>query len=762
MCFFPLHFYYFFMQHFFRFMPPVCYRTAWYVFVFLLAIGTTYAPSLSAQVPPGSSPRLDIDWLYSGATDRMTQVPRLQWRSDGTAYLWDSRLSANERTIEQYNPATNTRKPLVNGQNALATLRQIMGNDAPSTLSQPDAYSPNDTLALYKINDDIFVLDMTTSAFQRITSTPNAEEDNISFSPDGKTIVYARNKNLYAFSLNTNKEFALTTDGSATTLNGTLSWVYWEEVFNRDDKNYWWSKDSKTIAYFQSDESAVDIVYYPDHRTFTQRAITQRYPKIGRPNPKVKLGLLDIPTQTTQWIDLSAFDHEYVVRVTWLPDNKRIAVQLMNRAQDSLTLVFVDRTTLKPEFIFKEGDPGWINPHDDLKFLSNGEEFLWVSERTGYAHIYRYDMTGKLLNPVTQGKWALDKNHAIMGMDKQFVYFIAKEKSSRERHLYRAGFDGKSFERITKDDGVHAVSMSPDTKYFSATYSNIATPPIVYVASTDAKQRGKRIVTYKSADTTAIERFGIRTPELFTITTADGYAMPAQILKPKNFDSTKKYPVILFVYGGPSAPQVLHQWQRDVLLHNVFLQEGYLVAKVDNRSAAAMGKVYENLVCKNLGGEIETNDHVAGARWLKQQSYVDSTRIGIWGWSFGGTSVLNALTRSKEFKAGIAGAGVTDWRFYDTFYAEGMMKSPASNREGYEKTSLLPRAKDLHGNLLILHGTYDDNVHPQNTWAFIDELIKAGKQYELQIYPMRKHGFTDRPARIHHHRVMLDFWKRKL
>ncbi len=492
------------------------------------------------------------------------------------------------------------------------------------------------------------------------------------------------------------------------------------------------------------------------------KSIRQRYPKVGSPNPKVKLGLLNVATQKTSWIDFSQFEHEYIVRVTWLPDNQRVAVQLMNRAQDSITLVFVDRTTGKAELIFKEGDPGWMNTTDDLTFLPDGKHFLWVSERTGYAHIYRYDMRGTLVNAITQGKWSLQKNQAIMGIDKDFVYFIAKEKATTERDLYRASFDGKILERITKEDGMHSVTMSSDCKYFTSNYSNIATPPVVFVGSTDSKQLGKRIVTYKPADTTAIARFGLRTPELFTITTADGYAMPAQLLKPANFDPNKKYPLIMFVYGGPSAPQVLNQWQRDVLLHNVLLQEGYLVAKVDNRSAAAIGKVYENLVCRNLGGEVETNDHVAGAQWFKKQSYVDPDRVGIWGWSFGGTSVLNALTRSKEFKAGIAGAGVTDWRYYDTFYAEGMMKSPASNREGYEKTSLLPRAKDLSGNLLILHGTYDDNVHPQNTWSFVDELIKAGKQYEIQIYPMRKHGFMDRPARIHHHKVMLDFWKRKL
>jgi dipeptidyl-peptidase-4 len=256
--------------------------------------------------------------------------------------------------------------------------------------------------------------------------------------------------------------------------------------------------------------------------------------------------------------------------------------------------------------------------------------------------------------------------------------------------------------------------------------------------------------------------FDIQYPTLFSIPARDGFALPAQILKPKGFDSSKKYPVIFYVYGGPSAPQVINMWQRDLLWENILVQNGYIVLRVDPRSATGISKTLENLAAYHLMGDSELHDLVDAARWVKSQVYVDSSRVGLWGWSGGGTYTLVGMTRSTEFKAGIAVAGVTDMRFYDTKFAEALMKTEQENRDGFERVSLLRDAKNLHGRLLMVHATYDDNVHIQNTWAFTDELIKANKRFELMIYPMRMHGIADLPARIHLYSTMLEFWKRNL
>jgi dipeptidyl-peptidase-4 len=313
-------------------------------------------------------------------------------------------------------------------------------------------------------------------------------------------------------------------------------------------------------------------------------------------------------------------------------------------------------------------------------------------------------------------------------------------------------------ERLSTEEGVHRVTFRPDGSYYFDAYSNRSTLPALSIR--DSSGRVSTVVA--QPQTELLADFGMQYPEPFTIPASDGFLMPAEILKPADFDATKKYPVILHVYGGPSAPMVSNSWSSRVYFDQILLRNGYLVVRADNRTATARSKKLENLVREEVMGDLELSDLVDAVRWLKSQSYVDPERVGIWGWSGGGTFTLLALTRSKEFKAGIAVAPVTDFRYYDTKWAETYMKPPLANPEGYEKTSLVKRARQLHGRLLLVHGTYDDNVHPQNSWHFIDELIKAGKPFDMMMYPMRKHGISDRPARIHLYKKMLEFWKMHL
>jgi len=371
------------------------------------------------------------------------------------------------------------------------------------------------------------------------------------------------------------------------------------------------------------------------------------------------------------------------------------------------------------------------------------------------------------VNQITKGEWAirasagvywLRQTVAAIDEKREWIYFTSLKESSVEKHLYRIKFDGSKMEKLTKTAGTHGIYFSPDAKYYFDRYSNISTPPSVGLY----KNNSKLVKMLALPNTELAAEYDIQFPELFTVPTRDGFPMPASLLKPKDFDPNKKYPIIFNVYGGPSAPTVSNSWSYSIYFNKILLDNGFLVASVDNRSATAISKILENRIHKKMMGNDELNDLVDAVKWFKSQPYINQDRVGVWGWSGGGTFTLLALTKSDEFKAGIAVAAVTDWHFYDTKWAETVMKTPEANPEGYENTSLLRSAKNLHGRLLLVHGTYDDNVHIQNAWTFTDELIKANKMFDMMIYPMRKHGISDRPARIHLFNRMLEFWRRNL
>ena len=576
-----------------------------------------------------------------------------------------------------------------------------------------------------------------------------------------------RGNDLFVLDLASRAESRLTSDGSGSVLNGALSWVYWEEVFDHEDAGFWWSPDGSAIAFLRTDESAVSSVSFTDFKPVVPRVITQRYPKAGGTNPSVRLGVVEVESGATVWIDPEAAPFEYVVAVEWAPDNKRVAVQTENRLQTRLDLYFVDRTSGKPTRILTETDAAWVNTHD-LEFIEGGKAFLWSSERDGYTHLYRYAADGTLLNAVTKGPWSVRGPGgfttaplgAIAAVDdaRGFVYFTALEKSPVERQLYRVHLDGSGQERLSREDGVHQVSFSPDHLRYLDVHSSHASLPSLSLRSAD----GSLVATPAPPRVELVAGFDLQYPELLTLPAADGTPLQARILKPKGFDPSRRYPVILDVYGGPGAPKVLDEWDGGLWFNQLLLTEGYLVASIDNRSATAASWAHETSVARRLWSDGELGDLEAGVRWLKSQPWVDPERVGVWGWSGGGMFTLVALTRSKEFKAGIAVAAGTDWRFYDTKFTEAYMKPPAENPDGYEHTSLVSRAKDLHGRLLLVFGTNDDNVHPQNSWAFADEAVKAGIPFEMMAYPMGKHGIGGRPALIHLFNKMLEFWKQRL
>ena len=577
-----------------------------------------------------------------------------------------------------------------------------------------------------------------------------------------------RANDLWVYDLVSGEETRLTSDGSSTVLNGVLSWVYWEEVFGHSDAGYWWSPDSAAIAFLRSDESAVSEMLYTDFEPAVPRLIRQRYPKAGGVNPAVTLGIVDVAGGEPRFVSAQAMPYEYVLGVAWQPGGEKLAAQVTNRMQTRLDLYWVARADGTATRVLSDPDEGWVNQHE-LQFLADGG-FVWSSERDGHTHLYLYGADATLTRQLTQGDWSVRSANSFYGealgstwVDEAngVVYLTAREKSPLEWHLYRVCLDGSGFERITGEDGVHRVEPSPDRRFWVDVHSAGCSPPSLSVRDLAG---ASTILATSRPD--LLERFDWQCPELLTVPADDGNPLQVRLLKPKPFDPEKRHPAIVHIHGGPSAPMVRDSFAcsfaRNAELDQILSKRGYAVMNVDPRSATGASRIAQNLVARNVWADLELADMLAAVRWLKGQPWVDGSRVGVWGWSGGGTSTLLLMTRSQEFKAGIAIAGVFDWRHYDTKFAETYMKTPADNPEGYENTSLLKRAKDLSGRVMLVHGTFDDNVHPQHTWAMVEALIQAGKRFDLMMYPMRKHGIDDRPARIDLFRRMLEFWERHL
>jgi dipeptidyl-peptidase-4 len=720
------------------------------------------ALQVAAQEPRG----ITVDWIFSDVGERVGQLPATHWNSDGSLLLLDGRRPKAEQTIERVRPETGARALAVNAKAALDSLRPLLpAKDVPEALTWPESLDAAGRRAVYTFADDLFLLDLSSGGFERLTHTTDKEEIP-RLSPDGKKLAFGRGNDLFVMDLATKAETRLTRDGTASIRNGTLSWVYWEEVFNHEAAGYWWSDDSASVAFLRTDETSVSTVFFPGFSPAVPNVIQQRYPKAGGTNPSVRLGVVDLASGHTVWVDPSSVPYEYVVEVKWLPDGQHLAFDTMNRAQDRVDIHVMEKATGHVTRVLTETDPAWVYT-PDFHFLRDGS-LVATSERSGQTHLYRFDAAGKLVNPITSGPWSVrgpqgfqysPQEASTVDEGQGVVYYTSREAGTSEGQLYRVGLDGKGEERLSREDGVHVVEWSPDRKFYLDRYSNRRTPPSLSLHAADGASRA-----VLAAPQTELLGAAFRYPEALAIPAADGILLEAQILKPASFDPTHRYPLVIHVYGEPNAPLVENVWggRDDALFAQCLLREGYLVASVDARSATGANKAAVSSVLRRAGGDVEIGDLTAAARWFKAQPWIDPARVGIWGWSGGGTTTLLAVTRSQEYKAAIAVAPVTDRAFYDSKYVEAFMKTPETNADGYEYVSLVKRAKDLHGKLLLVFGTYDDNVHPQNSLAFVDELIKAGKPVDMMVYPMRKHDIGDRPARRHLFTKMLEYWKLNL
>jgi dipeptidyl-peptidase-4 len=619
-------------------------------------------------------------------------------------------------------------------------------------------WSKKEELAAFRFKDDIFTLDAKTGNVVRRTKT-KTEENNVTFAPDGGKIAFTRKNDLWTIDVASGKETRLTTTGNDSLLNGVLDWVYMEELFTRGDvQGYWWSPDSRSIAFLQINESPVRRFAIVDFADTYNTATVQHYPKAGFPNPLVRVGVYSLETGKTRFMKIDTADDSYIARLYWLGDSKHIALEKLNRAQNDVRLLFADIATGETREVLKETKPTWVNITYMKHYYGSADKFIWASDRGGNTHLYLFKNDGTLIHALTDGAWEITALDAV-DEKRGHVYFTALEKSILERHLYRVGENGKGFRRVTREEGTHDVTFSPDYRSYIDVFSNASTPPATSVRNAE----GDLLFTLFDSKEADIADYTIPAPEFFTIKSREGIEFQCSMLKPPHFQATEKYPVLVYVYGGPHSQVVRNQWGGARHLWHAFLaQRGYIVFSLDNRGSFGKGPAWENPILEKLGN-VELADQMVGVEYLKSQPYVDASRIGIWGWSYGGYMTCLALFKAPGvFASGAAVAPVTDWRLYDTIYTERYMKRPEDNEEGYEDSAPLNFVDGLEAPFLLMHGTADDNVHLQNSMRLVEELIDEGKDFELMLYPGKFHGIGGDAARIHLYKQLTDFFERTL
>lgn len=586
-------------------------------------------------------------------------------------------------------------------------------------------------------------------------------------SPHGGYAAYIRDQNLMVYDLGSAHETALTHDGGGVIKNGMAEFVAQEEM----DRNtgYWWAPDDRHIAFARVDETPVQVTQRFEILADNVATFSQRYPAAGGANVQVRLGVVDIRTGAVAWIDLGSNPDFYLARVNWLPDGKTVAIQRESRDQRRLDLLFADIETGTSRVMLTETSTSWIDLNDELSFLRKPREFIWASNRDGYTHLYLYGDDGKLIRQLTAGQWNVDdfKMRAIKAIDEKhrLIYFTATEQSPTTRQLYVTSLDTPDptqVRRISQEPGLHGITVAANAALYADVFTSRRQPPQVSLHSADGKVLAyvlENSLDERHPDAPYLADNSI--PEFGTLPAADGQALQYRLFKPRDFDPAKRYPVIVDVYGGPGVQRVLDNWSGNSFTQ-ILTRAGYLVFQLDNRGTAFRGTQFQAPIHGKLG-DIETADQLAGARWLAAQAYVDPARIGVWGWSYGGYMTLMLMFKAPDlFRAGVAGAPVTDWTLYDTHYTERYLDRPQDNAAGYAASSVLPYAADLKGRLLVIHGMADDNVLFLNSTKLFRRLQDLGKPFDTMVYPGGKHGLIRQHDGRHAYAAILRFFDENL
>ena len=584
--------------------------------------------------------------------------------------------------------------------------------------------------------------------------SPKGKQLFATFSPDGSKIAFIRENNIYVKNLSSEKETQITIDGKFNNIiNGGTDWVYEEEfAFTRA---FFWSPDSKKIAYYKFDECEVKEYSMTMFENLYPSEYKFKYPKAGEKNSIVSIHIYNLDNASTLDVNIGKEKDQYIPRMKWTKDPNTVCILRMNRHQNKLEYLFANASTGNVKVLLTETNKHYIDINDDLTFLKNGKQFILTNESNGYNHAYLYDISGKLINQITKGNWEVTSLYGIDEKNK-IIYYQSTERSPLRRDIYAINFDGKNKKRISTSDGTNQAMFSSDYSYYILNHSNSSSPN--YITLNDANGKVVRVLQDNARAKQAKVDYNVSPTEFFQFKTSEGVELNGFIIKPSNFDASKKYPLFMYVYGGPGSQLVADRWSgsRDMWL-NFIAQKGYIIACVDNRGTGFRGADFKKMTYKELG-KYETIDQIEAAKWFGKQKYIDAKRIGIWGWSYGGYMSSLCITKGADiFSMAIAVAPVTTWRFYDSIYTERYLQTPQENPAGYDQNSPINFANNLKGKFLLIHGTGDDNVHFQNSVMLSEALIQANIPFEQAYYPNKSHSISGGNTSMHLYTKMTDF-----
>jgi len=622
---------------------------------------------------------------------------------------------------------------------------------------------------LIPLGGDLYLYELNARAnpVTRLTNSAGYETDS-RFSPGGRYVSFIRDQNLYAIDLRTRQERALTTDGAGLVQNGVAEFIAQEEMDR--DTGYWWAPDDSRVAFTRIDDTPVQEVERFEINADGARMYRQRYPAAGTPNTHVELKVLELASGKVTPIELDLGDG-YLARVNWLPDSKHLAVQRQPRDQKRLDLLKVDAASGQVQTLLTETSPNWIELNNDLHFLEHRPAFVWSSRRSGYKHLYLYDLDGKLVRPLTAGEWMVVGNNTengLVGVDEKRgnVYFLANAASTLERHLYVTSLDTRTPEapkQISREAGWHEAKLLPGARGYLDLFSSPDQPPNASLRKLDGSLQHWLVRNALDATHPYHPFLADHVKEEFgSIAAEDGQQLNYRLTKPAGLQPGKRYPVVVDVYGGPHNQYIKKEWMGGGYFREILAQHGFVVFTLDNRGSGFRGNAFETALAQRFG-KVEVADQLRGVEFLKTLEFVDPQRIGIMGWSYGGFMTLMALTTTDAFKAGIAGAPVTDWRVYDTHYTERYLGLPSVNAAGYAASSAVPNAGALKGKLLLVHGMADDNVLFTNSTMMMQALQSKAKQFDVMTYPGGKHGLVRMQQQGRHfYEMVLRFFEREL
>jgi len=730
---------------------------------------------LAAQDGAADSSLLTVDRIFASPEFRPASASPLAWLPDGTGYTTFERVTGRRagRDLVRYDTETGGKTVLV------PSSRLIPAGDSLPLDVEDYSWSPDGGKLLIFTNSeqvwrtntrgDYWVLDLSGWQLKKLGGKgPASTLMFAKFSPDGGRVGWVRygEYNLYVEELASGNITQLTKDGSRTTINGTFDWVYEEELGLQD--GWRWNPNGQSIAYWQLDATGVrDFLLYDVTDSLYAFTTPVQYPKAGQTNSASRVGVVSASGGETKWVNIPGDPRDnYIARMEWIPrqgGSKELVIQHLNRQQNTLQVMIADAATGQAKTIFTEKDDAWVEQFDQLRFVDQGKDFVWMSERSGWSHLYLVSREKGEMRELTTGDFDVLSVQRVDTMGK-WIYYTASPDNPTQRYLYRVNYDKKGPPlRMTpeSESGIHTYNMSPGGRFAIHTYSRFGVPPIVTLIG--AGGHTLRTLVDNAPLKAKIATLKLGSTEFGQVDIGDGIKLNAWFIKPPHFDSTAKHPVLFFVYGGPGSQTVLDSWGgQNYLWYQMLAQRGYVVASVDNRGTGARGRAWRKIIYKQMG-VIETHDQAEAAKAIGRYAWVDSTRMGIWGWSFGGFMTLNAMMQTPDvYRMGMSVAPVTHWKFYDTIYTERYMGLPQNNEEGYDRGSPLTYAKDLRGKLLIVHGSGDDNVHFQNTEMMVNALVDANRPFSLMVYPNRNHSISGGTTRQHLYSLLTRYLEENL